>query len=161
MIKGSPRLIISLLVIFSHLNSCRTSLSSHAEYTGPEEKGNNILFVNLKIIKDHSGKESIELVSKIWSPGVLKKDAENYLEPAANILICEFLDKNEILLKSVRVQNPLNTTKEVYSTDGSIKRNQVIVGEAYFTIRTEVSLNAIYLQVVNENDQKLCHLKLQ
>ena len=132
--------LFKLIILLSILASCKASKRDHALQT-------KIIFVNLRIAKDDSGREHVELIDKVWVTGELKKRETH--EKATHPLTCEFLDAKDNLLATITIQNPLNESFEDFSSEGSIARKQVTLNEASFTLRTEVSEGATYLKVSN------------
>ena len=138
-----------LLMISGIMISCSPAVVSDVSVKEPEADP-KIIFVSLKIFKDSTGVESIELINKTWAMGKLKESNENTKVPAGKLLLCEFLDKNSIVLSSVILQNPLTSSMEQYSPDGHIKRVEAKLHTSYFTIRSEVSSKVANLRISSD-----------
>jgi len=111
--KRLGEMMIGLIVLAALGAACKSSRRDDTSQT-------KIIFVNLKIVKDERGRESVALVSKKWITGDLKeRDIRGHvIDP----LICEFHDAKDDLLATLTIQNPLNESFERFDSDGSVAR---------------------------------------
>lgn len=104
---------------------------------------------------DTSNREMIEMVNTFWSDGKLKQSLNPWNESNKHFLTIEFLSKDQQVISTSKVTNPLKALVEEYSPDGSISRKEAKVSSAYFTVRAEVSTNVVQMLIRSDTGQFL------
>lgn len=151
---GIVLLCVGLMALFPCCQSMKPTAQPTDDVSMPTAE-NGILFVNLKISQDEKGTESVNLISKVWSDGKLKKPNNKIQEAKSNTLICQFLTKDKVIIKTVYLDNPLFSMSESFDPSGVIEREEQGLQEAPLMIRTEMTRNVAFVRVQSAQNESV------
>ena len=125
----------SLLLLVLLFSFCGASKRS-ADKTEVASKNavDEIVFVVFKMRKD-SNKNTIEIIATTKATGKMKADLERPIDPE-NHLTLEIIENNR-LVKTLRVEHPLNKVVEYLNENNQYVSKQVTADEGEFFIRIQ------------------------
>jgi hypothetical protein len=124
--------LLLLVLLFSFCGASK-SIDEHTEMTS-KSSVDEIVFVVFKMRKG-STKNSIEIIATTKATGKMKADLERPIDPE-NHLTLEIIENNQ-LVKTLRVEHPLNKIVEYLNDNNQYVSKQVIADEGEFFIRIQ------------------------
>jgi len=124
--------LLLLVLLFSFCGASK-SIDEHKEMTS-KSSVDEIVFVVFKIRKD-SNKNTIEIIATTKATGKMKADLERPIDPE-NHLTLEIIENNQ-LVKTLRIEHPLNKVVEYLNEKNQYVSKQVTAGEGEFFIRIQ------------------------
>ncbi|WP_421764815.1 hypothetical protein [Ekhidna sp.] len=118
-----------------------------------------ILFINFEIKQDSLENFSIDLIKHYWVSGSFKASVLPS-EAGDKELEFQLLNENKQLLGRVFMKNPLKTSQEIFSPDGTIERKQISLKRAALTLRANVSQKVTFV-AVNDAKKRLSLIELK
>jgi len=124
--------LLLLVLLFSFCGASKR-IDEHTEMTS-KSSVDEIVFVVFKMQKG-SKKNSIEIISTTKATGKMKADLERPIDPE-NHLTLEIIENNQ-LVKTLRVEHPLNKVVEYLNENNQYVSKQVTADESEFFIRIQ------------------------
>jgi len=124
--------LLLLVLLFSFCGASK--ISADKTEVASKSSVDEIVFVVFKIRKG-SNKNSIEIISTTKATGKMKADLERPIDPE-NHLTLEIIENNQ-LVKTLRVEHPLNKIVEYLNDNNQYVSKQVIADEGEFFIRIQ------------------------
>ena len=124
--------LLLLVLLFSFCGTSK-SIDEQTEMTS-KSSVDEIIFVVFKMRKD-SNKNTIEIISTTKATGKMKADLERPIDPE-NHLTLEIIENNQ-LVKTLRVEHPLNKVVEYLNENNQYVSKQVTADEGEFFIRIQ------------------------
>ncbi|MGD1842947.1 MAG: hypothetical protein ACFB0B_18950 [Thermonemataceae bacterium] len=144
------------MALVSFLSCKPTNTHSSPENNSKVENTGKILFLSFKIEKQAEGKSKVVLLDVFSAPGAFKERAHSIT--SKDTIVVAFLDKQQQPIKTVLVENPLTTSFEDFSPDGTITRQQANLKEAEFIVRANLTEGATYVKINHSNRTDLIKL---
>ena len=152
-----------LIIMLSLLCACAvTRVNKNVEVSNPAE--NSFLYLTFSISRDTVTRATqIELKNKSEIVGSVKSTDESYT--SKNFLECNFVDKNNKVILSQKLDHPLFYRAETLNENQQLETKTVELNNAEFVLRINKTANISKL-IINENlenksPEKIYELKIR
>jgi hypothetical protein len=122
-----------VIILLSLLCACAVSrVNKNAEFSKPAS--NSFLYLTYRISRDTvTGATQIELKNKSEIAGSVKSTGESYT--SKNFLECSFVDKNNKVLSTQKLDHPLFYRAETLNKDRQLETKTVELNDSEFVLR--------------------------
>jgi hypothetical protein len=151
-----------LIILLSLLCACTVSrVSKNAGDNKPAE--NSFLYLTYRISRDTVTRSThIELKNKSEIAGSVKSTGESYT--SKNFLECSFVDKNNKVLSTQKLDHPLFFRAETLNKDRQLETKTVELNDSEFVLRVNktASIDKLIINEILENKspEKIYELKM-
>ena len=149
--------------MLSLLCACAVSrVNKNAEVNNPDE--NSFLYLTYRISRDTiTLATQIELKNKSEIAGSVKSTGETYT--SKNFLECTFVDKNNKVISTQKLDHPLFYRAETLNDDGQLETKTVEMNDSEFVLRINKTANMVKLIITenleNKSPEKVYELEIR
>jgi hypothetical protein len=158
-------LVLLLLGMGSILISCSVSKntsSPSANESSPDDSP-RILFLNYEITRDSVNSTlSAHLINTVLAKGSLKNDRTPPIQPVTGDLELQVLDKDQHILTTLYISNPLDKSVEFVNDTGELQQKMISLETVQFSVRLQADPGAsstILKRITGPNSESTVLLK--
>jgi hypothetical protein len=143
--SGTGKLALLILCLGSMLVSCSVSKQTNSTPSRQDSPSDSpgILFLNYEISRDDQNSSySARLINQFVAEGRLKSSKSLPLKPVPGDLEVQVLDKNQRIVETIHIPNPLDKTVEFVKDTGELEQKMISLDSAEFSVRLQLEPGA-------------------
>ncbi len=159
------KFFVHILLVFLFLPNiwcCKTneSVATNANTATITIAAPKIIFLNYALKRLPDGSKEVRLINNIISEGKFKNANISDNSYFSENIICSQLDKNDSVLSSIYIPNPLSKDFEFINDSGQLQRKHVELDSAEFSVRMQLVPETYFIQIkeVSGNAAENIHL---